>query len=160
MAQATPIDLLQRPGVRQFIKFIIIGLSSTIIDVSISNYLTFYCNWNWIIAATLSFAVSVTNGYFWNSRWTFKHAAGNSPDQYIKFVAVNIVGLALNLCIMKCVFFMFTGKFIHQGTPEKMHWYIAKAVAIVLVSLWNFFINKKWTFKPATPALNDAVEQA
>jgi putative flippase GtrA len=147
MAQATRAGLAQSPGVQQFVKFCIIGFSSMIIDVSIAKYLTYQIHWYWIWAQTLSFAVAVTNGYTWNSLWTFKGATGKKHEQYMKFVAVNVVGLLLNISIMKLMFLLFTGHLFHQGNPEPMQWNIAKGVAIVIVSAWNFFANKKWTFK-------------
>lgn len=138
---------MQRRGVRQFIKFCMIGFTSMIIDVGIARYLTYTLNWHWILAQTLSFSVAVSNGFLWNSLWTFRGmGSGRRHEQYVKFVAVNVVGLLLNIAIMKFVFLLFTGRLIHQGNPDPMHWNIAKGVAIVIVSCWNFLANKKWTF--------------
>ena len=139
--------LMQRQGVRQFVKFCLIGLTSMVIDVGIARYLTYKLNWNWIVAQTISFSFAVTNGFIWNSLWTFRGmGSGRRHEHYMKFVGLNIVGLLLNIGIMKFIFLLFTGRLIHQGNPDSMHWNIAKGVAIVCVSLWNFFANKKWTF--------------
>ncbi len=147
MAQATMTGLIQRTGVQQFLKFCVIGFSSMLIDVGIASYLTYTLGWHWILAQTLSFAVAVSNGFVWNSLWTFRGlGSGKRHEQYVKFVMVNIVGLLLNIGIMKFVFLLFTGELIHQGNPEPMHWKVAKGVAIVIVSAWNFLANKKWTF--------------
>ena len=140
------MGLAQRPGVQQFIKFIIIGFSSMIIDVGIAKYLM-HRGWYWVPAQALSFTIAVTNGFIWNSLWTFRGAAGKKHQQYIMFMAVNVIGLSLNISIMKFMFLLFTGKLIHQGNPEPMQWNIAKGVAIVIVSAWNFLANRKWTFK-------------
>src|ERR1051326_3778389 len=94
---ATVGGLMQRQGVRQFVKFCIIGLSSMAIDIGVSWYLTYQLHWLWFVAKTFSFSLAVTNGYIWNSMWTFR-GLGSGPrhEQYMKFVAVNIVGLLLN----------------------------------------------------------------
>ena len=148
MVNSAAIPLIQRRGVRQFVKFCVIGFTSMIIDVSIAKTLTYRVGWHWIIAQTISFAVAVTNGFIWNSLWTFKGlGAGKRHEQYAKFVLVNIVGLGLNVFIMKFIFMIFTGRFIGQGNPPELQWNIAKGIAIVLVALWNFFANKHWTFK-------------
>ena len=160
MAQATSTGLLQRPAVRQFVKFCIIGASSAIIDIVISSYLIYQLHWNWILANACSFIISVSNGFFWNSRWTFRQSVANRQAQYFKFVVVNIIGLGLNLFIQKSVIMLYTGKFFHQGTPPKTEWIVAKLTAIILVAMWNFFVNKKWTFKEGNAPLQNALEQA
>jgi putative flippase GtrA len=53
---------------------------------------------------------------------------------------------------MKSVLFGFTGHIIHQGNPVEAQWNIAKGIAVVLVSMWNFFANKHWTFKKSPHA--------
>ncbi|HZO90998.1 MAG TPA: GtrA family protein [Chthonomonadaceae bacterium] len=139
--------MVRHPSLRQFIKFCMIGCTSMVIDVGIAKYLTYSMHWNWILAQTLSFSIAVTNGFVWNSLWTFRGmGSGSRHQQYMKFVAINIVGLVLNIAIMKSVFFMFTGHIIHQGNPPSWQWNIAKGLAIVIVSSWNFLANKKWTF--------------
>jgi putative flippase GtrA len=146
-------SLIQRPGIRQFIKFIIIGFSSAVIDVGVNKVLMHRFDTPWLIAGTIAFALGVTNGFIWNSRWTFRGlGSGRQHELYAKFVAVNVVGLILNLCIMKIVFISMTGQIILQANPSPTQWNTAKAIAIVLVAAWNFTANKLWTFrhKPVT----------
>ena len=148
MAQATRAGLIQRPGVQQFIKFCIIGFSSAIIDVSISYALTYQFGVNPTLAKVLSFLLAVTNGFIWNSRWTFKGmGSGRRHELYVKFLLVNCIGLFLNVLIFNVVLFLLTGQFLVQGKPERLHFVLATVVAIGCVSTWNFMANKKWTFK-------------
>lgn len=148
MAQVAIIEgLVKRPGIRQFVKFCIIGATSMIIDVGISASLIYGLSLNPTLSKTISFLFAVTNGFFWNSRWTFRGmGSGQQHQMYTKFVMVNCVGLMLNLTLFKTVLFLYTGKFFGQGKPEKLHFAVATAVAVVCVSLWNFLANKKWTF--------------
>ncbi|MCC6729854.1 MAG: GtrA family protein [Chthonomonadales bacterium] len=147
LRDVTRTGLLGRPVLRQFVKFCLIGVTSMVIDVSLAWLFTYRIGWHWALAQTLSFSVAVSNGYVWNSLWTFRGlGTRRRHEQYLMFVAVNIVGLALNLTIMKSVFFCFTGRIINQGNPDPAHWWVAKALAIVLVSLWNFLANRHWTF--------------
>jgi putative flippase GtrA len=140
---------MQRQGVRQFVTFCIIGFTRTLIDFVISYLLIYHTLHLYpLLAKTISFLVSVTNGYIWNSRWTFR-GMGSGPrhEMYVKFVLVNIVGLALNLTIFKLVLTIFTGRFFNQGVPDKLHFLLATGTAVIFVSLWNFFANKTWTFR-------------
>lgn len=136
-------------GAAQFIKFCVVGVSNLLIDYSISYVLTFHFGLWWVLAQMISFSVAVTNSFFWNRRWTFQaHNGENHAQQYVMFFTVNIIGLALNLGIMKTVFFAFTHSW-HGQPPQKIDWMIAKMSATVIVVLWNFGANKHWTFKTA-----------
>ncbi len=129
----------------QFVKFCLIGASSTALDVVISRQLMDRFGMPWFQANTLSFAVAVTNGYLWNSLWTFRGmGAARRHTQYLKFVAVNLVGYGLNTLIMALMFLLLTGHV--NGTPPRPIWALAKGTAIVLVAMWNFLANKRWTF--------------
>ena len=130
-----------------------------IVDVGIAKWLTYGMGWHWILAQVISFSAAVTNGFTWNSLWTFRGLnSSRKRVQYVKFVIVNIIGLALNLAIMKVVFFLFTGHIINPANPSESHWNIAKAIAIVVVAFWNFFANKYWTFRPDAPAKPSALD--
>ncbi len=154
MIQAALPSLLQRRGVRQFVKFCMIGFTSMIIDVGLFNLLVKLADWHWMAAQVVSFLLAVTNGFIWNSLWTFRGlGSGKRHEQYAKFVAVNIVGLALNFLIMKTMLFFMTGDIYHRENPSLVHLNVAKLVAVVFVAVWNFLANKYWTFhhKPEKP---------
>ena len=148
MTQIAATPLLQRPGFRQFAKFCIIGASSTLIDFVISYVLLYKFGLNLTLAKSISFVFGVSNGFIWNSRWTFRgQSSGAQHEMYIKFIAVNLIGFVLNIIIFKGVIGLFTGRFIGQGRPAQWLFVLAYGVAVVITSAWNFFANKKWTFK-------------
>ena len=135
-------------GSKQFAKFCVIGASSTLLDIFISRKLIDVFGMYWLYANTLSFVVSVTNGYIWNSLWTFRGlGADGRHTQYLKFVAVNLVGLVLNILIFGLVVLLLMGHL--RGNPPKPIWYAAKLTATLLVAAWNFLANKRWTFAEA-----------
>ncbi len=150
MVDILPLERPQRAALKQFIKFCIIGASSTVVDVGISKALMHFVHMRWGVAQTISFPVAVTNGFIWNSLWTFRGmGSGKRHEQYLKFVAINLVGYALTIGIMNTVLallFAATRELDADGNPPHLHWNIAKALSIVLVSLWNFFANRRWTF--------------
>lgn len=152
-------SLLQRKGVRQLIKFCIVGASSTVVDKGLLWLLTkrlmvlvrlpYVPWWTW---ATLTFCAAVTNGFLLNQRWTFRaHTPENSKKQYAKFVATNCVGLMLNLLITKMFLIYFTGQVTHEKNPDANLFLISSLLAIPFVVVWNFSASKYWTFRaPAT----------
>jgi len=135
-------------GWQQFVKFCLIGASSMVLDVTISRVLVTKVGMFWLTANALSFAVAVTNGYLWNSLWTFRGmGTASRHTQYLKFVAVNLAGFGLNSLIFALVILVLVG---HVGSnPPPMPWGIAKGTAVVLVAIWNFLANKHWTFAEA-----------
>ena len=155
-----------RPGPRQFLKFCIVGVSSTIIDFTIFNLLL-RLGLSPAAALTCSFLVSVSNGYYWNSRWTFRATRGDARKQYPKFVATNVVGWFLNLSIATLALMIAahlhlthvhhapaeTMRIVAFGTqPGEIGFTVlalnaAKAVATCFVLAWNFTASKLWTFK-------------
>ncbi len=156
--------LLKRRGLRQFVKFCIVGTSSAIINFGLVNLLHYRFELPLITSLTIAFLLSVGNGFFWNRRWTFKHARGASASaQYTKFLAVNIVGYILNTSITVGIIaawavtqshgsvdfghiFMdvITGK---KASYPKLVTNGALLGATGVVVFWNFFANRHWTFK-------------
>lgn len=144
--------LTQKTAVRQFVKFCIVGCSSLLVDFVISYTLIYHFHLNPTLAKSISFLFSVTNGFFWNSRWTFRGLGSAARHtMYMRFVGINIVGFCLNILIFKSVLFLFVGRFIGQGKPEKHQFIIATLTAAVCVAFWNFLANRKWTFSPPPP---------
>lgn len=164
----TRAPLHQRRGVRQFVKFGLVGASSTVINFTIFNVLYHVLNVSLVPSLTVAFFVSVLNGFFWNRRWTFKEARHKpAHTQSLQFLVVNIVGWLLNTSIVvlivahhrsgghglfgapgqlqQIIFAILTG----EGKQHYSFWLLNGALAIAtgVVVFWNFFANKKWTFK-------------
>jgi putative flippase GtrA len=170
------LSLLQRPGVRQLIKFCLVGLSSFIIDAGLLSLLHYGAGMSVAMAGTLSFLCAVTNGYIWNSRWTFQDSQRDTKKQYPKFLATNVVGWGLNLTIMTLAIILAirlgvmhsvrsTGEILQtiakgQGKSEFSPVVLigAKVVATVIVVAWNFTAARLWTFR--TPPPGGAAEPA
>jgi putative flippase GtrA len=107
-AESSPVEhkpplrraLHQRPGVRQLVKFCLVGLSSTLIDKGSAYAMmtlgeTFAPGIPWWIWTSNSFTLGVTNGYFWNRKWTFQATGASHSSagaQYRKFLLTNFVG--------------------------------------------------------------------
>lgn len=157
MCSAALEAFVQRRGVRQFVKFCLIGATSAVIDVGLLNLFTQVFGWHWVIAQVLSFTLAVTNGYIWNSRWTFRGMGqGTSRRRYVLFYLTNIIGLLINIGVMKLVMYAITGQVVATANPSARLLNLAKVVAIGCVSLWNFGASKYWTFRPETePGCDD-----
>jgi putative flippase GtrA len=168
IASKTFGPLIQRPGVRQFVKFGIVGASSSVINFGILNLLYHKAGFPLMSALTVAFLLSVCNGFIWNRRWTFKERRSHSPQaQSLRFLAVNIVAFLLNNSIVTLIVAHFTssgggliGDRSHftqvlndiltgQGKAHYGFWLVngALAAATSVVVFWNYFANRHWTFK-------------
>lgn len=163
-----PLPPHKRRGVRQFIKFGIVGASSTVINFAVTNLLYRVAGFPLVPSLTIAFLLSALNGFIWNRRWTFREARGKAIHaQSAQFLLVGIIGWFLNTSIVVLIVAHFTsqggGMFgserqLHEivlailageGKQRYSFWLLngALAVATGIVVFWNFFANRFWTFK-------------
>jgi putative flippase GtrA len=152
--------LIQRRGVRQFVKFCIVGASSTLIDFGIFYLLIEIVHIHSLVghpdlaralAVCAGFLVAVTNGFFWNSRWTFRKAeAEGQGKRYLRFVFTNAIGLALNLMVTLLVARIVPAPLLvplAKVLKKDPAGFVGKGVATLFVLFWNFTASKYWTFR-------------
>lgn len=142
-------SLWQREGVRQLVKFCLVGASSTVVDTLIKWFLLrAFPAVPWWMIATVAFGFGLTNGFFWNRHLTFRaRDHGNARTQYFKFAVSNGVGLLLNLTISKMFLILLTGQIIHGQNPPAEKVIYAGWMALPFVAIWNFSAAKYWTFR-------------
>lgn len=119
----------------QILKFVTVGGTSFIIDFCILYSLTEFAHWHYLLSATLAFIVAGMYNYHLNRNWTFK-ADGSQKKQLPAFLLTGGIALLLN-------------NFILYASVDLLGvWYIyGKIIATALVTIWNFFINKYFTFR-------------
>ncbi len=138
--------------IRQFSKFVVIGLMNTAIDFSILNLLmwqTGIYKGKWIILLNaIAFTVAVINSYFWNKYWTFRAKEADEPGEIAKefsqFIVVTLIGLAINSGIVYGVTTFIPPFF---GLSLELWANLAKAAATGLSLIWNFIGYKFIVFK-------------
>jgi len=134
--------ILKREGVRQFIKFAIVGLFNTVVDWVIFSILKIPLSSNGQTGKQLakagSFVVSATSSFFMNRTWTFKPKNTKIHEEGLKFFLVALVGLAIN----NFVFYLVTA-----SSGLHLSDILGLIAATAAATFWNFFGNKLWTFK-------------
>jgi putative flippase GtrA len=109
----------------------------------------------WTLYTCIAFCFGVTNGFYWNRRWTFNIGKkANGGKQYVKFVVTNIIGLALNLLITKFFLIIMLGHADAPSDTDKMKVLIASLCAVPIVVIWNFTAARFWTFKQPQKPMN------
>jgi len=138
--------------IRQFSKFVVIGLINTAIDFGVFNLLiwqTGISKGKWIILLNIiAFTIAVINSYFWNKYWTFRakeaDESGEVAKEFSQFIMVTLIGLAINSSIVFVVTTLIQPFF---GLSSELWANLAKAAATGFSLIWNFVGYKFFVFK-------------
>jgi putative flippase GtrA len=123
--------------IREFTKFGIIGVVNTVLDFAIFNALLPIGPLKAQVVAT---TIAATSSYFMNRHWTFRHRARSGlRREYALFFLFNGIGLAIALAVLGITKYGL-------GHDDRVSINIAKAVGLVLGTLFRFWSYRKWVF--------------
>ena len=128
-------EILSPAFLLKFVKFGIVGFSGVIVDFSITFPCKEYLKIQKYLANAIGFTIAATTNYFLNRVWTFESTNPNIMMEFSRFFIIALIGLGINSAIV----WAMSGKF-------KVNFYIAKLVATIVVTGWNFLINAYYTF--------------
>ena len=115
----------------QLIKFGIVGVIATLIDLAVLMLLKEFMHVDVLVASAVAFSVSVIANYILSMIFVFKGSENSKVKEFIVFVALSIGGLLLNQFIMWI------------GTEIMTSYYLwVKAFALVFVPIYNFITRK------------------
>jgi putative flippase GtrA len=136
----------------RFLKFATVGAFGAMIDFGVMNLLTHALNLRLVAAGTISFLCAVSSNFLFNRYWTYPDSRSRHVlHQLGMFVLVNAAGIVIRIPIL------------HYGEPplamtfenmahlsdafaETLARNATLALAIAVVMIWNFFINRYWTY--------------
>lgn len=84
--------------IKQFIKFSLIGMMNTAIDIVIELLLNAVFGL-FVLAKVIGYSVGVINSYFFNSSWTFKEEKRRDAREIISFIVVNLIAFGISLLL-------------------------------------------------------------
>ncbi len=119
----------------KLIKFIVVGFSGMLIDFGVTWLLKEKAKINQYVANSIGFMLAASSNYIWNRIWTFSSQSEQITREYFSFIIISVIGLGIN----NFVIYLLT-------TKIKMNFYLAKLIAIVVVTVWNFSMNFLITF--------------
>lgn len=121
--------------IEQFIKFCVVGGSGVFVDFGITYLCKELLRINKYVANSLGFLCASTTNYIFNRLWTFHDQNPDITGQYLRFLGIALVGLAIN-----------NGVIYLLNDRLRMHFYLSKLFAIGVVTFWNFFMNYFFNF--------------
>ena len=120
----------------KFVKFCVVGFSGMVIDFGTTWLLKEKIKVNKYIANSTGFILAASSNYLFNRFWTFHSENPRIATEYMSFILISAVGLAINNLII----FLLNEKM-------KLNFYLSKLFAIGVVTIWNFFMNYMITFR-------------
>ncbi len=156
-------NLARVPRLRQFVKFCLVGGSGVVVDMTVLHLLARWCGWNVSLSKVCSAEAALLNNFLWNEVWTFRGvdgggikpgwvsdrgqgSAGASPARAHgradvarrlgRFHAICGVGIGLAVFFLH-LFYGWLG----------LNLYAANLLAILLVTLWNFWLNALFNWR-------------
>jgi dolichol-phosphate mannosyltransferase len=130
--------------INRFVRFAAVGLTGVVVDMGVLYLLSDPTTLGWgltrskIIAAELA----IVNNFIWNDAWTFADVSRNQRQlvqrlrRFGKFQLICLGGLILNTILLNLQFNLLG-----------MNRYLANAIAIGLVTGWNFWLNLKLSWR-------------
>jgi putative flippase GtrA len=105
------------------------------IDFGCTWFLKERLHFNKYIANASGFILAACSNYILNRIWTFNSNDPHIAAEFLSFISIALIGLALNHLVV----FTLSDKL-------QFNFYVAKFLAIIMVTGWNFLMNYLFTF--------------
>lgn len=119
----------------KFIKFGVVGASGLIVDFGFTILCKEVLRIQKYVSNAIGFTLAASSNYILNRIWTFESKNPAIGLEFTEFFLVSLIGLGINTLILYALVSKYQKNF-----------YISKAIAIAVVTLWNFFVNALFTF--------------
>lgn len=125
----------------QLVRFIIVGVLNTLVDLVAFYLLGLIPGMPDIAAKAISYILGICNSFIWNKYWTFGAArSARGKREFAVFFAVNIPPLIVNVVV-----FTLLGLWIHEGSFVVR---MSKAFGAAVISVaWNFMGSRYLAFR-------------
>jgi putative flippase GtrA len=136
----------------RFLKFAIVGVTGTIVDFGILNLLRLLLNVPLVWAQAVSFVCAVFNNFIWNRFWTYPESRSKgAPKQLVQFFMISLVGILIRTPLIPWLdnlisSFLDENQFTLPLANEIISQNLALAISIIIITFWNFFANRYWTY--------------
>ncbi|HEY9880121.1 MAG TPA: glycosyltransferase [Leptolyngbyaceae cyanobacterium] len=136
--------LKERFPLQRFIRFGVVGFSGVFVDMALLYLLHTTLGLPLTRSKILSAEAAIFNNFIWNDAWTFADISqrqqgwGPRLKRFLKFNLVCLSGLLINVGLLNI---LYNWVFDHRWA------YAANLIAIALVTLWNFWLNFKLSWR-------------
>jgi putative flippase GtrA len=127
--------ILKRDVTKQFLKFCLVGLESTVLNYLFFLILLYFFAVNYTLSFAVGFIAGTLFGFVFNKLWSFQSERDSSKE--------------IGLYILVYVFSLFLGILFLRFFVDSMHIspVVANLPVLILTTLINFFGTKILAFK-------------
>ena len=133
----------------RFLQFCFVGLSGVFVDMAVLFLLHDPSSFGWPLTRSKIIAgeLAIINNFLWNDLWTFRDISVRQSStkqtfkRFAKFNLICLAGLVLNVLILNLLYNFLGFKQLPYGP------YLANMIAIVAVTLWNYWLNVKLSWR-------------
>ena len=136
----------------RFLKFAAVGALGAAIDFGVMNLMTHLFAMKLVPAGTISFICAVLSNFTLNRYWTYPDSRSRHIlHQLGMFFLVNAAGIGIRIPILHFIEPVMARAFenvahLSHASAEFLAKNATLAFAIGIVMIWNFFINRYWTY--------------
>ena len=136
------LALMTSERLRQFVKFCVVGASGVLVDMAVLHILARSLGWNVSVSKLCSAELAMLSNFLLNEVWTFRGlgAAGDRSwgllRRLVKFQAICGAGIGFAVLLLNLFY-------AHFG----LNLYLSNLLAILLVTLWNFWMNALFNWR-------------
>ena len=131
-----------------------VGAIGAVVDFGVFNLLRGAVGVPAEIAQAISFSAAVVSNFLWNHYWTYPDSRSKPVGrQAFQFLLVSLVGLAVRtgvFVIVQPATISLAASLLPDDASSSQILAIgenmALVVAVLVVLLWNFVINRVWTY--------------
>lgn len=134
----------QRFPLKRFLRFGLVGLSGVLVDMALLYLLHSGLGLPLTRSKLVAAEIAIINNFIWNDIWTFadvslrQHGQSARLKRFLKFNLICLAGLVLNVLVLNVIYNLIFGQ----------RWaYLANLIAIAVVTLWNFWLNLKLSWR-------------
>jgi dolichol-phosphate mannosyltransferase len=128
--------------ITRFLRFGLVGLSGVFVDLGIFYFLRTDLGFALNRSSIFSSEIAIINNFLWNDSWTFADISQRQKGirqrlrRFMRFNLACLFGVMLNTLILNFLF-----KIVHINE------YLAKLIAIAMVTILNFWLNSKLSWR-------------
>jgi putative flippase GtrA len=123
-----------------------------VVDFGIANLLAHFFNMTLVYAGTISFICAIISNFLFNRYWTYPDSRSRHIlHQLGMFVLVSAAGIAIRIPVLHFVEPPLESAFkntmhLPAGLVDLLARNVTLAIAVGVVMIWNFFVNRYWTY--------------
>lgn len=119
----------------QLVRFCVVGASGFVVNLMVYTVLVHPADVNYMAAAVVAFVVAWSTNFMLNKHWTFRRHDLSTTQQGMRNLAVSLIGLAINLVILRLL--------VNVGLPKVP----AQMLAVGALTPVTFLLNRRWSFR-------------